>query len=251
MEAAVRLDPRSTIAAYGFGQILVLRRDYARATAPLDRAATLSPTSLNVIEIRVMLRLLQGDLAGARALLRAVPSSVDRNSLAAFVATYDDLGWALDSSDAERLLGLGPGEFEGDRAAWALALTQEYAWRSDRRRSRAYADTARVALEAQLRAAPGDAARHAMLGVTLGFLGRRDAAIREGQRAVTLLPVSRDAIVGPYVQHQLARIYILVGQPENARTTVEPLLRIPYYLSPEWLRIDPNFAPLRARVRAP
>ena len=30
---------------------------------------------------------------------------------------------------------------------------------------------------------------------------------------------------------------------------LEPLLRIPYYLSPGWLRIDPTFAPLRGNPR--
>ena len=74
-------------------------------------------------------------------------------------------------------------------------------------------------------------------------------AIREGQRGVALLPISRDAYLGPYVQHQLARIYLLVGEPEKALDQLEPLLKIPYMLSPGWLRIDPNFAPLRGNPR--
>ena len=37
---------------------------------------------------------------------------------------------------------------------------------------------------------------------------------------------------GPYLQHQLARIYILVGEPEKALDQLEPLLKIPYVLSP-------------------
>ena len=51
------------------------------------------------------------------------------------------------------------------------------------------------------------------------------------------------------VRHQLARIYILVGEPEKAINTLEPLLKIPYYLSPAWLRIDPTFDPLRKNPR--
>jgi len=30
---------------------------------------------------------------------------------------------------------------------------------------------------------------------------------------------------------------------------LEPLLKLPYYLSPAWLRIDPNFASLRKNPR--
>jgi len=54
---------------------------------------------------------------------------------------------------------------------------------------------------------------------------------------------------GPYLQHQLARIYLLVGEPEKALDVLEPLLQLPYHLSPGWLRIDPTFAPLRGNPR--
>jgi hypothetical protein len=66
---------------------------------------------------------------------------------------------------------------------------------------------------------------------------------------VELQPISRDAYSGPYYPLQLARIYLLVGEPEKALDQLEPLLRIPYYLSPGWLRIDPTFAPLKGNPR--
>ncbi|MFL5494279.1 MAG: TPR end-of-group domain-containing protein, partial [Gemmatimonadales bacterium] len=58
-----------------------------------------------------------------------------------------------------------------------------------------------------------------------------------------------DGYIGPYLQHQLARIYVLVGEPEKAIDQLESLLKMPYFLSPGWLRIDPNFAPLRGNPR--
>jgi hypothetical protein len=75
------------------------------------------------------------------------------------------------------------------------------------------------------------------------------AAIREGQRSVALLPISHDANLGPYVQHQLVRIYLLLGELDKALDQLEPLLKTPYYLSTAWLKIDPNFAPLRGSPR--
>jgi hypothetical protein len=66
---------------------------------------------------------------------------------------------------------------------------------------------------------------------------------------VSLGPVSADAQTGPYFMHQLARIYILTGEPDKAIDQLEALLRIPYQVSPAWLRIDPNFDPLRSNPR--
>ena len=91
--------------------------------------------------------------------------------------------------------------------------------------------------------------RHMELGVALAQLGRREDAIREGERAVALDPVAKDQLYGPYVQHQLAWVYILVGEPEKALDRLEPLLKMPYYLTPRWLAIDPTFDPLRKNLR--
>src|SRR3989442_9998644 len=101
----------------------------------------------------------------------------------------------------------------------------------------------------QLRATPSSEGLHAQLGLALAYLGRKAEAIREGERSVAIMPITRGAVAGAYVQHQLARIYIIANEPEKALDQLEPLLKIPYYLSPKWLKIDPNFAPLRGNPR--
>ena len=100
-----------------------------------------------------------------------------------------------------------------------------------------------------LKTAPAHDLLHLSRGVALAMLGRKDEAVSEGRRAVAILPISKDAYGGTYTQHQLARIYILVGEHEKALDQLEPLLKIPYYLSPGWLRIDPTFAPLHGNPR--
>ena len=42
---------------------------------------------------------------------------------------------------------------------------------------------------------------------------------------------------------------MLVGEPEKALDQLEPLMKIPYYVSPAWLKIDPNFDPIRGNPR--
>jgi len=88
-----------------------------------------------------------------------------------------------------------------------------------------------------------------LLGLALAYLGRKAEAVREGKRGLEMMPISRDGYFGPYVQLQLVRIYILVDEPELALDQLEPLLRVPFYLSPGWLRIDPTFDPLRKNPR--
>jgi serine/threonine-protein kinase len=92
---------------------------------------------------------------------------------------------------------------------------------------------------------------HAVLGVTLAYIGRRVEAIREAERAVAIMPVSKDLVTtGGYVLFQLVRVHLLVGEPDSALARVQPLIRMHYpFLSPDWLRIDPTFAPLRGNPR--
>ncbi len=246
---AVRLDPRSASALSTLGDALQRLRRYLEAREAYDRGLALAPADLSLIEAKAMTYFGEGDLAGARAVLKAAPKEVEPTALVAYLATYQDLVWVLDEGERELLLRLTPSAFDDDRGTWALCLVQAYALKGDAANVRTYAEEARKAYEEQLRAAPNDAQRHVILGLALAYLGRKEEAIREGERGVALDPVSKDAVNGPYYQHQLVRIYMLVGEPEKALDQLEPLLKIPYYLSPGWLAIDPNFDPLRKNPR--
>ena len=196
-----------------------------------------------------MTYLLEGDLAGARAALKDAPKEVEPTALVAFVASAGDFVWVLDEAQRDLLVRLTPSAFDDDRGVWALCLTQAYALKRDEPSVRKYAEIARAAFEEHLAAAPQDAQLHAELGLSLAYLGRKVDAIREAEKAMELLPISRDAFLGPYLQHQLVRVYILTGENEKALDKLEPLLKIPYNLSPGRLRIDPNFDPLRGNPR--
>jgi TolB-like protein/Flp pilus assembly protein TadD len=246
---AVRLDPRFTSNFSGLGEALLRLRRYPEARECFDRGLALTPVNIILIEFKAMTFLGEGDLAGARAVLKAAPKEVDPTALVAYFANYQDLFWVLDEEQRELLLRLTPSAFDDDRGTWALCLVEAYALKGDAANVRTYAEEARKAFEEQLRVTPNDAGRRIELGFSLAYLGRKDEAIREGLRGVELDPVAKDAYGGAFYQHQLVRIYILVGQPEKALDQLEPLLKIPYWLSPGWLKIDPNFDPLRKNPR--
>jgi eukaryotic-like serine/threonine-protein kinase len=246
---AVRLDPRSANNLRVLGDALLRLRRYPEAREVFDRGLALAPANLNLIEYKAMTYLGEGDLAGARAVLKAAPKEIEPTALVAFLANYNDLVWVLDEEQRELLLRLTPSAFDDDRGTWAMCLVQAYAMKGDAANVRTYAEEVRKAFEEQLRATPNDDQRHVFLGLALAYLGRKEEAIREGERGVALDPISKDATGGPYDQHQLVRIYILVGEPEKALDNLEPLLKMPYYLSPGWLKIDSNFDPLRTNPR--
>jgi eukaryotic-like serine/threonine-protein kinase len=249
LRQAARLDPRSITTAFVLVQALLWTRQYDEAVEAAERWIALGPANPPAYEFKTMILLSRGDIAGARAVAQRPPADIAPTRLAAYFATYFDLYWVLSDEQQRLLLRLPPTEFDDDRGSWGLALAATAALGGDARLARAYGDSARIAFEEQLRDSPDDGQLHCLRGVALAYAGRKAEAVREGQRGVELLPVAKDALNGPYMQHQLARIYILVGEPEKAVDQLEPLLRMPYYLSPSWLRLDPTFEPLRNNPR--
>ncbi len=249
LRQAASVDPRSVVNLTALGYALQRLRRYPEAREFYERGLALAPANLSLIGETAMTHLGEGNLAGARAVLHAVPKDVGSIALVAYVATANDLVWVLDEQQRELLLRLTPSAFDDDRGTWARCLSQASALERDAANVRAYAEEARQAFDDQLRAAPDNAQRHVVLGLALAYLGRKEEAIREGERAVVLAPVAKDALRGPYYQHELVRIYMLVGEPEKALDRLEPLLKIPYYLSRGWLEIDPNFDSLRENPR--
>ena len=119
-------------------------------------------------------------------------------------------------------------------------------------RARELAEEARRVQEGILRKSPDDVNARLRLGYALALLGNRDDAVREGLCVVILVLFQTDVAVpsdGADIQDDLARIHILCGKHEKAIDLLEPLLAYPFYLTPGWLRIDPNFDPLRGNPR--
>jgi eukaryotic-like serine/threonine-protein kinase len=245
---AATLDPRSVAVSRRLGYTYLRLRRFPEAIAEGDRGLALDPGNVAMLQNTVMGYLGEGDLTRARATLAGAAGKYDPTALATNFANYYDLYWALPPDLQDLLLRLTPSAFD-DRAVWAIVRAQTLDFRGDKAGTRIYADSARLALEERTRNTPDDGQSHVFLGLALAYLGRKSEAIAEGEKGAALLPIAKDAFSGPYLQHQLVRIYMVVGEPEKALDRLEPLLKIPYYLSPGWLRVDPNFDPLRNNPR--
>jgi TolB-like protein/Flp pilus assembly protein TadD len=108
---------------------------------------------------------------------------------------------------------------------------------------------ARTIFERITRDQPDYAQARAYLGFTDAMLGRRDDAIREGNRACELLPYSRDSWVGPQLINNLAMIYAWVGDKEPALKQLEISVNIPTGITYGELKLNPDWDPLRGDPR--
>ena len=248
---AQALDPRSANAPGTLAVALHLLRRYPQALKAYGHVRTLQPMRMDIIEQQAMVHLAQGDLAAARAVLASAAKDVDSTKLADNVANYFDLVWLPDSAQQDLVLQQPATPFSEDSVFRALISAQIYYLRGDRSRARGYADAARRGFNALLQAKPylTRADNYALRGLVLAYLGEKAQAMREGERGMRRALEIRDPWETGYIRGVLARIYVVVNEPEKAVDQVEVLLKTPSYFAPGWFRVDPNFAPLRGNPR--
>ena len=249
---ARELDPGSATINSTFGEYCDLRRDFVRAESLYDRAIALSPDWVRPYYFKAGLYLRRdGSTQKARAVLdeaQAVglgdaPDIVfTRVQIAIFDRNY---------ADAIARLSSAPEVFADQQRFITRAhlYAQVYGLMQRRDLARAYYDSARSIVLKKVREQPDDSRLHSALGVAYAGLGRKEEAVREGERGVELRPISADTYQGYYRAWDLARIYVMVGESDAAVDLLDHLVSIPGYLTPAWLGIDPTWDPLRGHAR--
>ena len=200
--------------------------------------------------LKVLVALARGDLDSARAVIRAAPAQIDPATLLPFLRSTRISTGCWTTTQQRQVLALPPSAFDDDRATWGIVRAELYHLRGDRAR----AGHLRRLGAARVRGAePGGAGGRAAPRAARAGAGLSGAEGRRGARGPARRGADADqpgrATSAPTIQLQLVRIYLLIGEPEKALDQLEPLLRVPFYLSPGWLRIDPTFDPLRSNPR--
>jgi len=88
-----------------------------------------------------------------------------------------------------------------------------------------------------------------VLGLIDAGLGRKEDALHEGRRAVELLPVEKDAIIGKLMIEYLAMIAAWVGDKDLACERLAIAVRPPSTVSYGQLKLLPFWDPLRGDPR--
>jgi non-specific serine/threonine protein kinase len=232
MEQAVALDPRNHLWLSNLGAMYLYMRRYAEAERYLDRAIAVAPDlPINYIDKFHLYLSWLGSTERAEQVLVDAAGRIEREVL-------DREIWAL-----------GRVYVGSDTLASFLDKAETHYYMQQTELAAPYADSARIILEAEIKARPGFQWWHQWLGWAYAYLGRRDDAIREARKAVELLPVSKDAYSGCWMVQSLALLYTVVGEHDAAIEQLEYLLTIPSLISVPRLKFQPVWEPLHQHPR--
>ena len=243
-QRAVTLDPTAAGHAAGLATNLLWLRRYPDARAAADRYIILGPTNPEAYQLRAMVALGEGNLEEARRFIRAGEAQIPPDELLPFVATYWDLYWVLDQAQQSRVVAMGPEQFYGDTVWWQTASSAIRMLQGHSATARVLADSARRSLLTVVKDTSDDAYNHSRLALVNAYLGRRDEALREAEKSISLLPIAKDALNGALLVYRLACVQARLGLQAEALATLGTLMSVPFYASPAWLRLDPNFSTL-------
>jgi serine/threonine-protein kinase len=254
MKQALELDPRNFSILQQISLTYQGLHRYEEMAATLDRVLAMTP---NDIPSRV--RRATADLeshANPKPLHATIETILAADPNAAPVLVDQWIGLALRERDpvaAERALAVMPTDGCYDENvpfpnSWCEGLVARL--RGDEPTARAAFTKAREELEQTVRNQPNYAAALCALGVVDAALENKEDAIREGQRAVELMPVSKSAIDGPLLIEYLAVIYAWTGDKDRAIELLDKRVKLPGgYLSYGHLRLNPIWDPLRGDLR--
>jgi TolB-like protein/Tfp pilus assembly protein PilF len=248
-EKAASLDPKDGFIWENLAINYLAMRNYPAVEKTLDRAMAVAPESMNLQAMRAELQIhWKGDIGTVEKALAKMPPGFDPGGTVT-CARYGIYVLTHRYEEALHLMQQSPQqsfhmEIPVDQPK-ALFIGQALRLLHKDAEARAAYEEARGILEASVREVPDDAMRHALLGQIYAALGRKEDAIREGKRAMEILPESKDALEGPMATIGLAQIYAVVGDRDNALSLLEHLLEIPSSLSVHMLQLDPIWDSLR------
>jgi len=256
-ERAMELDPRNVKIFTGAAVTYSVMRDYGQARETSDRLITLEP---NNIHARVLRARIDFDERADTRPLHAVIEKILRDDPA---SAGNLVGWRFylalyehDFASADRALApLIENKHTTFRVRWdEIYFSRAYAEgllariKGDAAAARA-AFTAARAQEEAVRARPDDGQTFCLLGLIDAGLGRKEEALREGRRALELIPVAKDTNAGPQVLYFFAVICAWTGERDLAIEQLETLAKMPLGVSYGELRLDPHWDPLRGDPR--
>ena len=207
-------------------------RDWRTAAERMDRVLALFPDSFNVKIQRAYIEFLwKGSTAPIKAALESLPPNFDPDGVVTF-ARWDVSLMDRDVVAAQKALAAC--QLETIASQTGVPLPKSYLQacvdlvRGDAAKARTEFETARPSIEKIVVNSPQDGTRRAQLGLLYAFLGRKEDALREGQRAMELKPITHDVIEGAVVEDFYTLTCARLGESDKAISRIQRLLTTPF-----------------------
>jgi TolB-like protein/class 3 adenylate cyclase/Tfp pilus assembly protein PilF len=255
LQRAVELDPRNFFTLQQIALSYVVLRRYSDEAAVLDRALSIKPDDVDTKVARALIPL---DWKGDTRPLHQTLDEIRTKNPDAIKSVADS--WLLcalaerDSENAEQaLLALGDNFFGANavqlRPSFGEGLIARM--KKDEAKARSAFSTARAEQEKRVQSQPDYGPALCVLGLIDAGLGRKEEALREGRRAIELLPADKDSINGANMIEYFAIAAAWVGEKDLA---CESLARVTQLtgggtLSYGQLKLMPYWDPLRGDPR--
>jgi TolB-like protein/Tfp pilus assembly protein PilF/predicted Ser/Thr protein kinase len=249
LQRAIELDPRNVLLLEQTALSYNNLRRYGEAEAIMDRALAIEPNNLGrrawrawmELEWKADTRPLHQLIDSTRATNPAAITDIADEWLMCSLAEHD-VAAAVNALAVRGKRSLGYEEITySPRFMEGLIARMT----KDDDKARAAFAAARAEQDKLVRTRPGDGGTLCVIGLIDAALGRKEEALREGRRAVELLPVEKDAINGTHMIMILASIAAWVGDKELACEQLARTSRLPSGVTYGDLKLLPFWDPLR------
>jgi tetratricopeptide (TPR) repeat protein len=261
LKRAADIDPRNVLTLEQIALSYEQLRRYSEEKSVLNRALAVVPDDVHEkLELAAVEFGWKADVQPLHRLIGSIRAT-DPAAVQSIAATWLTCALAERNAAAAKdaLIALGETPFIDGVVQLNRRFLQGLIDRmmNDDAQARLAFNTARFEQEKTVQAQPNYGPPVCVLGLVDAALGRKEEALREGQRAVELLPVEKDAINGPLMIEYLAMIAAWVGDKDLACEQLAAAVRSsnsPRYgelkLLPFWdpLRGDPRFEKIVASL---
>lgn len=249
LERAVELDPRNVFTLTQLKNSYNILRRYAEASLMYDRILALEPDDVGVklgratveTEWRADTKPLHNLIDSLRATDPKSLPTIAKSWLLCSLYEHDEAAARI------ALAAVGESPLHDEALQFSRAFVEGLIARmmKDEEKARSAFTIARAEQEKIIRAQPNYGPPLCVLGLIDAALGRREEALREGRRAVELLPVEKDAINGPIIIAYLGAIAAWTG--DNNLACEQLAIAIRYGVSHSYgaLKLFPVWDPLR------
>jgi serine/threonine protein kinase/tetratricopeptide (TPR) repeat protein len=252
-QQAAALDPRNIQTLGMLGLSYHWLRQYGELRLVLGRTTAIAPNDVSLRANRALVELhANADTEPIHQLINSVRadnpealSDIADPWLLCALAERDPMA----AKDA--LLASGDEPFSWDSISFNHPLIKGVLARmtNDEEQAASHFLAARAEQEKTLRPRPNYAPAICMLGLIDAGLGRKEEALREGRRAMELLPLEQDAMNGAHMIEHFAMIAAWVGENDLACEQLAVALSRPTRLSYGVLNLLPFWDPLRGDPR--